>query len=251
MVLTWLLAGWAWAAGPADVVQELGRDAKINWSAVQLEVVGTSATAAPGVSRSAREQTAIGQAQAALSAWVGAVPLLPGQTSGALPGFDAARAVERWAVIETRYSASGVVEVVAAVDLRAAFAPWSLSRSVQAEVKPPQGPSGVVIDARGLAVPFSFSPQLVSEAGELLYDGALWRTSAFDQAPAVWVTTAAAPAARVAGTHPAVFVARSVVNGAVVLGEADAHVWRTEVAGTQAAGAGTVVVVVDSVPATR
>lgn len=233
------------AAPAADVVRPVGRDAVVNWTQLRLEVETSATSTSSAQSTESLEQAAIDRLGGALRDALGLVPLAPGVRVQTLDGFDAARAVSGWTILETRYGPGGRVTVVGAAPLLPALGGWSVSRAVVPPVKPPEGPSGVVIDARGLDAAPSWSPRVLDPSGEVLYDGVLLRSVAYDRVPATWVTSVLAPGASAAGLHPVVLLAGAVRDGALVLVPEDAARWRTEVAPTAAAANGTLVVILD------
>jgi hypothetical protein len=233
------------ASPPADVVRPVGRDAVVNWTQLRLEVETSATSTSSAQSMESLEQAAIDRLGGALGAALGLVPLAPDARVQTLEGFEAERAVSGWTITETRYGPGERVTVVGAAALRPALGAWSVSRAVVPPVKPPEGPTGVVVDARGLEVTPTWSPRIVDPAGEVLYDGVLLRSVAYDRVPATWVTSVVAPAASTAGLRPAVLLAGAVREGAIVLVAEDAARWRAEVASTAAAANGTLVVIVD------
>lgn len=228
-----------------DVVRPVGRDAVVNWTKLRLEVETIATSTSSTQSTESLEQAAIDRLGGSLREAIGLVPLAPATRVQALDGFDPARAVNDWTIVETSYGPAGRVTVVGAAPLAPALSGWSVARAVVPPVKPPDGPTGVVVDARGLDVAPSWSPRLVDPAGEVLYDGVLLRSVAYDRAPATWVTSVTAPGAAAAGLRPVVLLAGAVRDGAIVLVPEDAARWRAEVAPTSAAANGTLVVIVD------
>jgi hypothetical protein len=232
-----------------DVVRDLGAGTRVNWTQLRLEV--TDGARDPTVGHDARplEQRSIKAIEARLPAALALVPIRPGETAGSAGAIDANHAALGWRVAETRYFTSGRVEVVGAVELRDELAQWSTDRAVtRDEGAQPAGPTGVLIDARGLGLSPSYAPDVRDPDGKVLFDGTLWRHVSYASAPVVWVSDAAAPDAAAAGESPEMFVAASASGGAIVLTAADAARFHEKVEGTDAVRTGHVVVVVDAGP---
>jgi len=139
--------------------------------------------------------------------------------------------VTRATVVETRYSPGGVVETVVqlpfAGQLTALFFPAVSSVAPDGEPRSEAVHTGVVIDARGLAIQPALFPKIVDEHGQALYapesvdreaavqQGYVAYAKAFDQAPAQ---------ARI-GEHPLVLRALRVAGETrvdLVLSDAEA-----------------------------
>lgn len=154
-----------------------------------------------------------------------------------------------WEVYEARYLASGGVELDAALSLQAWLRPALVTMAGAPEVSRPQGgPTGLVVDARGLDLRPAIAPQLVDEGGSHLY-GIVDMTAyaASLRGPVVYVEDAADPvASKRAGTAPVFVRAKGVASSVdVVLGPDEAAALREVAASSDALARGAVVVVVD------
>ncbi|MCB9665529.1 MAG: hypothetical protein H6732_15560 [Alphaproteobacteria bacterium] len=243
-----LLAALALAGPFADVRRPLGGGASVNWTRLRLELAVAEADPTLALDARPLEMRAIRRIDDEIARALEAVPLRPGVRLGEGADVAASRIRRSWHVAESRYFDSGRIEVVGAVDLQDVLAPWSTARSVVLPAALPSDPTGVVIDVRGLPLLPSYAPQVVDEAGELLYDAVVWKHLAFQTPPAVWVSDPAAPEAGVAGARAWLAVAAAAREGVVVLAAADAARWRAEVAPAVAHGAGSIVLVVDAQP---
>lgn len=131
-----------------------------------------------------------------------------------------------WRVVETRYYASGKVELEAELSLVEWIRP-ALVGSGEGEREAAANPgtsTGFLIDARGLKVEPVFAPRLLSNSGEVLYDfQALSASRSVGRAPAIWVDDPAVGglADRI-GTNPLVLVPDGVSRkGDLILTQTD------------------------------
>jgi hypothetical protein len=167
-----------------------------------------------------------------------------------VPEFGAAlqARTSRWRASETRYFASGKVEVDAGLSLIDLLKPYTLATAVTEPVSDGRQPrfTGLVIDARGTDAICVWAPRLISAQGEVLYEGVLWEDAAVDQAPVIYVSDPAHPAATRAGDEP-IFLRAVTAEGAdLVLSPEDTQRFRTSsLVGASVLGQGSVVVVVD------
>lgn len=220
--------------------------ASVNWTEGRLEIVARAEPVSGSTDPRALEQAAIRDVAALVEGALDAVPVDPAQRLGSVPGLPVDRAARSWRVVETRYFASGPVEVVGGVPLSDVLAPWNTGRAETVPETPlPDKASGLVVDARGLDVTPVWSPRIEGPGGEVLYDGVLWSHLAWETAPVVWVDDPATAAAGIAGDTPVLALASEGGWGRVVLGPDDADAVRSTFVGTSAHRSGTVVIVVD------
>lgn len=121
-----------------------------------------------------------------------------------------------WRVTTTRYSRSGQVELEAELVLRDWLRPALLGwASPQRPDRQVGGGSGLVVDARGLAVVPAMVPRLLSPTQDVLFGPEhLMAGQLALQPPVVWVTDPADPAAAAqAGADPVVVGATAVSRG--------------------------------------
>ncbi|MFZ5482222.1 MAG: hypothetical protein ACOZNI_36005 [Myxococcota bacterium] len=155
-----------------------------------------------------------------------------------------------WEVYEVRYFTSGRVEMEGALPLQAWLRP-ALADWAAGEERPTTGDAavtGLVVDARGLAVKPALAPRIEDAAGEALYTiQTLTELAASQRGPVVYVRDPAdVHAARRAGEAPLVVRAAGVADGTdLVLGEEAARKVRDAAAQAPFLLHGNVVVVVD------
>ncbi|MCB9759159.1 MAG: hypothetical protein H6739_04925 [Alphaproteobacteria bacterium] len=155
-----------------------------------------------------------------------------------------------WRVTETRYYASGRVELRAELPLHAWLRPALVSQAAgQPDDDAPEPQiTGVVVDARGLGVRPALAPQLLGPDHSALYGVAdLSEEVAVSVAPVLWITDPSdALATARAGAEPVFLRATAVVGGSdLVLGRDDAIRLRTLRASSALLSTAPVVVVVD------
>lgn len=121
-----------------------------------------------------------------------------------------------WEVYEVRYFTSGSVEIEGALPLQGLLRP-ALVRAAGGKEResPPTGStSGLVVDARGLAVSPAVAPRILGPDGVLYGLEVLTEASASSRSPVVYVTDPADVAAsRRAGAQPVFVRAAEVVDG--------------------------------------
>jgi hypothetical protein len=151
----------------------------------------------------------------------------------------------RWAVGETRYYASGRIEVIAELDLLDLLKPYNVHR---AHPRPQQvrepAVTGVVIDARGTGAIPTWAPIIVSPGERVLWDGALWADIAVSATPVVWLSDPAHPAIIGVGQNPMIVRAESSAEGTIVLEALEAVRFRTALEGSGVLRSGAVAIIV-------
>ena len=205
------------ARGFDDVVEALP-GGSVNWTELTLTVESRSdRRVGAWKDRRVQEQDALDSLGPTLDGLVRRVRVTSAATAGdlmALPGALGAGLIERsadWKITETRYMGDGGVEMSAVLDLRAWLAP-ALAELTAGPVPdlPPEGPTGLVIDARGLGFSPALVPTVRAQSGqEVLSAAALARVVGDRQPPIVYVADPADPrAAARAGDRP--LLARAV-----------------------------------------
>lgn len=211
----------AWCAiAAAPVVEDLG-GGRINWTTLELEaeVVGQ------GSGGLGDYDVTEGEARSRLGPRIlelaRRVRIDRETTAGEIlsAGDALADAVDGnlalWEVDEATYFASGRVSLTATLPLEKWLRPAMVQRATAVERASPGGvgPSGLVVDARGLEVRPSLAPRLLGEDGVVVYDSAsLTPAAATLRGPVVWVTDPAdTRAVRRAGEQP-LFVRASTVD---------------------------------------
>lgn len=225
-----LLASVAFAFDP--VLEDLG-GGRIDWSSLQL-LVSAEGTASTGAltSRASNEGEALNKLGHAMLDLVPKLRVTSTQLAKDLLAAEDAVAdrvdanLSAWQVTEARYHASGSVELDAALPLQPLLRPAIVPLALGKERAPaPGGPTGLVVDARGLDVLAAIAPRLSDPSGTVLY--AVASISAYTAAqklPVVYVHDPADPACvRRAGSEPLFARATAVENGSdLVLDAGDA-----------------------------
>lgn len=235
------------------VVQELS-GGRINWTDLRLEVTARSdRTVGAWKDRRVQEQDAVDRLAPRIVALAERMPVTPDRTATDLMDSDPdlqrrlSASLSDWRIEETRYQASGGVEMDAVLDLRVWLRPALASLASGGDPPDlPEDATGLVIDARGLPFTPSVSPTVLSADDEavlraqLVAEGTLRARS-----PALYVLDPADPrAARRAGRQPLFAQATAVRGGALVLASATAALAAPELGDLVAAGR--VVIVVDA-----
>lgn len=226
MICVSVCASLALAAAPGDpedVVIPLADGVSVNWTLGMLEAERTGTAAGVGSTRRALEQQVRTDLGPAILDGARRVRVAVGQTVADLVGAEefgvqTRSRLSRWAVSETRYYASGRVDLVGRLSLQDLLKPYVLTKALPSdEVEAARG--GVVIDARGADLVPSYAPRIVDAAGAVLFDGNLYEDVATDSLVAVFVGDPAHPAAAArAGDSPVILVADDAQQTDVVLG---------------------------------
>ncbi|MEL6341581.1 MAG: hypothetical protein AAFV53_00515 [Myxococcota bacterium] len=201
----------------------------IDWSTLKLEVVVKSQLSRGAwQDRKLQEQDALDRLNRQITAIARKVPVTPTVTAGELIddggdlGDRLTAGLRRWSVEETRYHNRGGVELVGTLDLRTWLWPALASMSTEAGQLSLEGAqaTGLVIDARGLAMPLSISPVVAGPSGPLMQAQDFSEEAARRRAPVLYVTDPADPrAAARAGDNPVLVRAERVDedSGALIL----------------------------------
>jgi hypothetical protein len=252
LAVAWL--GRALAAAP--IQEELG-DGVVDWTHMRLLCSATGGRNTGSLHNlQAVEDDGRRQLGPRFDELVRRVPISRGVTGGDvldrgdLAAARVAQDVAYWEVYEARYYASGGVELDAALPLgkvfRSALTAMAKGQEVPASLG---GPSGVVIDARGLEVRPSLAPRIFDAPGGTALYGpeSLLPSAATQRTPVAWVADPAdAVAAGRAGKEPVFLRAAAVVGGVdLVLDSASAARMRELATATDALVQGKVVLVVD------
>ncbi len=248
------------AAAWADVIEELP-GGEINWTQGVLYVRASAVRGSPGVEDfKATEQAARHKLVATLQSLGRQVRVDSDRLCiDLMANADASsRALEEglkegrghWRVVETRYHASGRVELLAELSLVEWIRPALVGRGEgehEAAANPGRS-SGVLVDARGLDVDPVFAPRLLSHNGEVLYHfGALSASRSVGRAPVMWVEdpVTAGLSERV-GSSPLVLLADGLTRkGDLILSERDSARLAAIAAGADLLAAAPVAIVVD------
>ncbi|TNE89242.1 MAG: hypothetical protein EP330_12450 [Deltaproteobacteria bacterium] len=247
MTLIWLCA--ALAADIPDVRQDLGSGAWINWSDLTVEVEARAQAGGVATFKSAEAEArrVLGPrlAAAARQVSVDGKVTLGDLEEGPAMGESVATRLARWSVGEARYHASGRIELVGQLDLRELLKPWTLASAVEAPENPDEPAyTGLVIDARKIAIEPTWTVELTTDEGEILWEGSLWEDVAYERAPVVYVSDAAHEAAGRAGNNPLFLTAGDATPGRVMLGDGEVVKLRTALSRSRILGDGRIVVVV-------
>ncbi len=252
--LVLLLAGAALAGDPQDLRESIENGAVINWTSMRVEVTSSATPSGVDSSRKVVETSARRPIGDKMRRAVGTVLVQGEQTVQELRtdpeiGQKIARRETHWAVTESRYFTSGRIELHGELKIGEVLKPWLLDQaSTAAPVDVPQGRhTGVVVLARGLNVQRAFAPRILASDGEtVLHDGLVWKDSATNAIPVIYVPDPAHPAAAFrAGKVPLIVSAMEVRGADVVLTRESSIEYRTGLKGSRAVGQGTVVIVVD------
>ncbi len=213
-------------AGPDDLVQDLGEGVRVNWTSLQLEVSATARSPTTG-SLEAVEQLARREIEAAVRHNVGGIQVTTHATMADLladPAVaDALGArTSRWVVREATYHTSGRVGLVAELSLQDALKPWALQIARSGEAPQASEWTGVLIDARGTGARPAYAPRLLDPRGTPVHGGELREAAAVTEAPYLFVTDPAHPAATRAGAHPLVVTAIAAEGADLTVSEAHA-----------------------------
>ena len=256
-----MIAFLLWVALADDSVVEELSGGRVDWTRSVLTV---EASAVPnpvsGGSFKATEQEARLKLVATLKSLAREIPVDARRTCGDLIAEQtaSARALEEglqegrghWRVVETRYQASGRVEVIAELPLVEWIRPALVGVGF-GDVEPAANPgasTGLLVDARGLPVQPVFAPRLLAPDGDTLYDvDSLSASRSVGRSPVIWIQdpVASGLSERV-GSHPLIVVADRVERGGdLVLSARDAARVRAIAAGADLLSAAPVAILVD------
>jgi hypothetical protein len=238
------------AGSIADVEEVVGAGVRVDWTHLTLDV-WTDTLGRPTQNLEAVEQLGRREVDVAFQQSVGRVRV----TSSALlaelatdPGLGAAVSARlpRWNVTEAVYGTSGRVTLSATLSLQDLLQPWAtqIAKAGSAPPASPDGPTGLLVDARGTGARPAYCPRLLDPGERPLYAGELYEEQAVLLAPYVFVPDPVHPAAALAGAAPAwVRAVRRVGESDLVLDEAGAA--RVAELADSLLGRGQVVIVVD------
>lgn len=255
-IMLWLSLGLCSPAHAVEPVVQRVSGGTIDWSALQLEVTVESKHARGAwQDRKLQEQDALDRLNAQITALARRVSVTPTLTAGALIdqggelGDRLANGLRRWSVAEARYYNRGGVELVGTLDLRTWLWPALVELAEQESPLISGGDrTGMVIDARGMPLPLSLSPILLSASGEVLFDAKNFsQDAARRHAPVLYVSDPADPrAAERAGDAPLMVQAQAVeeASGALVLSPTASAALRKSLDLPAIASRGSIVVVV-------
>lgn len=218
----------AWG-GPelGDVVQPMGERVQVNWTELRIDVSGSAASGQQGARPV--EELARRRVDAAMRQAVGRVPVAPQlplseAMASTVHGAALRARSTRWTVHEAVYGTSGRVWLRAHLSLHDLMKPWLLERATPDPLlEVGEGVTGVLVDARGLALQPAYAPSLVGPEGGVLYEGRLAETAAVDHPPARYVHDPAHPVAASVGPRPLIVVPQRAAGSRLHLGSADAE----------------------------
>lgn len=213
---------------PPSVIEPVTADVFVDWTELEVRVHATASAATVG-RRSAIESYARNNVTKALDRALPQIPLTATVTLGdvtddaGLTEPIAARQA-RWRVIEARYGTSGDVTLTATLSLASVVKPWVLARAVPAGPPPDDGGfTGVLIDARTIELTMAVAPRIVTESGDVVFDGELDAFSAVTRSPVRYVTAPDHPRATAVGPRPWRLLATAVQKEVdVVVADVDA-----------------------------
>jgi hypothetical protein len=218
------------AAAPVEfqeAVRSVG-PGRVDWTNLQLIVDSRSdRTVGAWKDRRVQEQDALDSIAPRMDAAARRIPVTAESTAGDMYGGDevGARLEEgsrSWQITETRYHQSGGVEMAATLDLRTwllpALAQLAIADAPRLDPKD-GGPTGLVIDARGLPFQPSLVPSISTvDAQPIVRANLLAPAIDSRAAPVVYVTDPADPRAfSRAGARPLFARATSADGAALVL----------------------------------
>ena len=245
------LLALVWAQDPQDYREDIGGGAVVNWTTLTLEVSNSAQGRGVGATRKVVEASARTGLGAQVRSAVGGVHVARDiDVNDLLRDEELADAVDarsiRWAVGETRYFASGRIEVVAELDLLDLLKPYSVhvGHTRPEELRQPTL-TGVVIDARGTDAVPTWAPMVLSPGERVLWDGAMWSDLAVSSTPVFWLTDPAHAAIARVGQDPIVVQAVDAGRGTLTLSDMDAVRFRTALQDSDVLRSGAVAIIVD------
>ncbi len=215
------------AAAPVVEAVEAGQ---IDWSAMKLQVTSRSdRTVGAWKDRRVQEQDALNRlgpllTEAALRIRVRPEVRADDLTRPSVPETDVlARTLRErladWLVRETRYLSGGGVEMDGVLDLQNWLRPALLTVAAgQPQAPNPNGPTGVLIDARPLAFRPCVAPTIALDDDTVIYDASrITPDTVRVHSPVVYVTDPVAPAAnKRSGSQPLFISAESSAHDCVL-----------------------------------
>lgn len=248
MILWATLAG---AAEPEDVRQSLDEHIVLNWTRLTLEVSASADAHGIASNRRTVEQHARREVGPRILEGVSQIPVdhktkVSDLEADPALGEPIRSRISRWTVTESRYYASGRVELLGELPLQTLLKPWVLASAVSETTPEESSFTGLILDARGLRVHPAYAPRILAEDGEVVFTGQLSREAAVAMTPVVYVADAAHPVAAQRGGAEPLFLDVSSVRGPdLVLSEESMIRVRAGLSGTERLHNGQVVIVVD------
>lgn len=220
-------------ADASPVLLERVGDAAVDWTRLVLRVTAHSDRAMGAWhDRKVQEQDALDQLGRKIAKAARTIRVTATATAGDLIevgdtlSHRLKEGLEDWRVTETRYHDPSGVEMDAELDLHAWLRPELLSlASDTATPLPSTGPTGVVIDARGVSFEPCVVPTVSTPSGRVLVDASSLSAQAVrSRTPVLYLSAPGDPrVARRAGAAPLFLRASSADGCAVVLDPADAR----------------------------
>lgn len=203
------------ARPPADVEQVIAQGVVVDWTRMELRVHTTTHGAAiqtfEAVEQLARRQIDAAIDQAAPKVRVTTSARVSDLLADPRLGAAVESRLTRWEVAEAVYGTSHKVELRAVLSLQELLKPWAL-QIARAGAAPPseaEGPTGLIVDARGTGVEPAYALRLLGPDGAVLYGGELYEEEAVTVAPYLYVLDPAHPEAARAGDRPLLIRATS------------------------------------------
>jgi len=174
-----------------SVVEPLTEQVTVDWTNLSVEVRGSAQSPTVGSLRTV-EELARRNVTTALERALPRVPITATMTLGEVaadpalgPPIAARRA--RWEVTEARYTTSGEVTLIATLSLASVVKPWVLANTIDVEPDADAPFTGVLVDARAIALTRAVAPRIVSDDGVVVFDGVMDAFSAVTRAPVRYV----------------------------------------------------------------
>lgn len=181
-----------WAERDGAVLQPLSAEAVIDWTNLQIRVAQGSG-GATRLGFVAVEEAARSLVDNVYRDVLERVPIDPDTDLGDVMTdeilAEATRSrLLRWEVVETTYTTSGRVDLVAELPLHTLLKPWVTSIATRGAPPPRITPYvAAQIDARGIGLRPSFVLEVAGPDGREVYSGAMWEEFAVEMPPFVFV----------------------------------------------------------------
>ncbi|MBT3224085.1 MAG: hypothetical protein HN348_33875, partial [Proteobacteria bacterium] len=229
---------------PSDFLEVVEDGIVINWTKMTLEVTDSARGSRTESKQEAVEQLARRRVGQGILAGAANVAVTTDKTLADLQEeaelADPLRSrLDRWVAAESRYYASGRVELVGVLFLQELLKPYTMNRARQAPENPREPRyTGLVLDARGTHGRPAFAPRLLGDDSTVLYDGTLWLDEALTRTPAIYVIDPAHRAAVMAGDSPMFIGAERADGGDFHLTAKDTLRFRTAMSQARLLGEG-------------
>ena len=251
MILSFLVASALAFEEPADFLEVVETGIVINWTDMTLVVTDSARGSRTESKQEAVEQLARRKVGQGILAGAATVAVTADKTLADLQQeaelADPLRSrLDRWVASESRYFASGRVELVGVLSLQELLKPYTMDRA-RPEPENQRKPryTGLVVDARDTQGRPAFAPRILGDDEKVLYDGSLWIDEALSRSPAIYVVDPAHRAAVIAGDSPMFVKAERATTADFYLTEKDTLRFRTAMSQARLLGEGRMVVVLN------